>query len=83
MTGEDIRKIRGVMGETGTEFAARLGVSQRHLQAVETGGKEISLPMHVKVLRVLDSPDYQAAIRRINDLPAETRKILRGYDIWD
>jgi DNA-binding transcriptional regulator YiaG len=83
MNGDDIRMIRGVMGDTIAEFSARIGVSRSHLQAVETGGKEISLPMHVKVLRVLDSPDYQAAIRRINDLPAETRKILRGYDIWD
>ena len=83
MTGNDIRAVRGVMGETGVEFAARLGISQRHLQVVETGGKPVSPALHVKVLRVIDGDDYQAKLRRIHDIPEETRRILRGWGIWE
>lgn len=83
MNGEDIRMIRGVMGDTIAEFSARIGVSRSHLQAAETGGREISPALHVKILRVIDGPQYQEKLRRIHAIPEETRSILRGWGIWE
>ena len=83
MNGEDIRMIRGVMGETAAEFADRIGVNKKHLSMVETGGRQVSPALHVKILRVIDGEDYQRNLRRIHDIPEETRRILRGWGIWE
>ena len=83
MNGEDIRMIRGVMGETLAEFSARIGVSRTHLQGVESGVRAVSPALHVKILRVIDDPAYQANRRRIHDIPEETRRVLHGWGTWE
>ena len=79
MTGEDVRVIRGVMGETIAEFSARIGVNRKHLQEVETGARAVSPALHVRILRVIDCPEYQDNLRRIHEIPGEIRQILRGW----
>lgn len=83
MNGDDIRMIRGVMGDTIAEFSARIGVSRTHLQGVESGVRAVSPALHVKILRVIDDPEYQANLRRIHDIPEETRRALHGWGIWE
>ena len=83
MNREDIRMIRGVMGDTIAEFSARIGVSRSHLQGVESGGRAVSPALNVKILRVIDDPAYQEKLRRIHALPDETRRVLHGWGIWE
>lgn len=83
MNGEDIRMIRGVMGETIADFSARIGVNRKHLQEVETGARAVSPALHVRILRVIDCPEYQDNLRRIHEIPGEIRQILRGWGTWE
>lgn len=69
MTGEDIRKIRGVMGMTLTEFAEKLGINDKYLSRIETGRDEVSLKMQTKVfIQIVDTLEYRQHLRRLQEL---------------
>lgn len=69
MTGEDIRKIRSVMGMTLTEFAKKLGINDKYLSRIETGRDEVSLKMQTKVfLQIIDTLEYRQHLRRLQEL---------------
>ena len=69
MTGEDIRKIRAVMGMTLTEFAEKLGINDKYLSRIETGRDPVSPKIQGKVLiLVIDTPEFMSNIRNLVQL---------------
>ena len=69
MTGEDIRKVRAVMGMTLAEFAEKLGINDKYLSRIETGRDPISPKIQGKVLiLVIDTPEFMSNIRNLVQL---------------
>ena len=69
MTGEDIRKVRAVMGMTLAEFAEKLGINDKYLSRIETGRDPISPKIQGKVLiLVIDTPEVMSNIRNLVQL---------------
>jgi transcriptional regulator with XRE-family HTH domain len=51
---ENIRKVRGSLGLTQRAFAEKIGISVTHLNQVEKGAKNPSLPLILKISEVFD-----------------------------
>lgn len=69
MTGEDIRKVRAVMGMTLAEFAEKLGINDKYLSRIETGRDPVSPKIQGKVLiLVIDTPEFMSNIRNLVQL---------------
>lgn len=76
MDGMDLKSIRGTLGESAEQFAARLGVTPQYLSQVERGTRPFTRKLHTAVLRrVLDTVEWEDAMHRLADLPEETRRI--------
>lgn len=74
MTGEDIAKIRAIMGMKNPEFAERIGISRQHLSDVETGKKPVSLKLQAKIfMKVIDTPEYRHNLRRLQNLTLQAK----------
>lgn len=69
MTGEDIRKVRAVMGMTLAEFAEKLGINDKYLSRIETGRDPVSPKVQGKVLiLVIDTPEFMSNLRNLVQL---------------
>jgi DNA-binding transcriptional regulator YiaG len=74
MTGEDIVRIRAIMGLKNPEFAERIGISRQHLSDVETGKKPVSLKLQAKIfMNVIDTPEYRNHLRRLQNLTLQAK----------
>ena len=74
MTGEDIAKIRAIMGLKNPEFAERIGISRQHLSDVETGKKPVTLKLQAKIfMHVIDTPEYRSNLRRLQNLTLQAK----------
>lgn len=69
MTGEDIRKVRAVMGMTLAEFAGQIGINEKYLSRIETGRDPVSPKVQGKVLiLVIDTPEFMSNLRNLVQL---------------
>lgn len=69
MTGEDIRKVRAVMGMTLAEFAEKIGMNEKYLSRIETGRDPVSPKIQGKVLiLVIDTPEFMSNLRNLVQL---------------
>lgn len=69
MTGEDIRKVRAVMGMTLAEFAEKIGINEKYLSRIETGRDPVSPKIQGKVLiLVIDTPEFMSNLRNLVQL---------------
>jgi Helix-turn-helix. len=69
MTGEDIRKVRAVMGMTLAEFAEKIGINEKYLSRIETGRDPVSPKVQGKVLiLVIDTPEFMSNLRNLVQL---------------
>ena len=72
MTGEDIRKVRAVMGLTLQQFAERIGVNDKYLSRIETGRDPVSPKIQGKVLiLVIDTPEFMSNLRNLVQLSVQ------------
>ena len=74
MTGEDIVRIRAIMGLKNPEFAERIGISRQHLSNVETCKKPVTLKLQAKIfMQVIDTPEYRHNLRRLQNLTLQAK----------
>ena len=72
MTGEDIRKVRAVMGMTLAEFAEKIGINEKYLSRIETGRDPVSLKIQARVLiLVIDTPEFKSNLRNLVQLSVQ------------
>lgn len=72
MTGEDIRKVRAVMGMTLAEFAEKIGINEKYLSRIETGRDPVSPKVQGKVLiLVIDTPEFMSNLRNLVHLSVQ------------
>lgn len=72
MTGEDIRKVRAVMGMTLAEFAEKIGINEKYLSRIETGRDPVSPKVQGKVLiLVIDTPEFMSNLRNLVQLSVQ------------
>lgn len=72
MTGEDIRKVRAVMGMTLAEFAEKIGINEKYLSRIETGRDPVSPKVQGKVLiLVIDTPEFKSNLRNLVQLSVQ------------
>lgn len=69
MTGDDIRKVRAVMGMTLAEFAEKIRINEKYLSRIETGRDPVSPKVQGKVLiLVIDTPEFMSNLRNLVQL---------------
>lgn len=72
MTGEDIRKVRAVMGLTLQQFAERIGVNDKYLSRIETERDPVSPKIQGKVLiLVIDTPEFKSNLQNLVHLSVQ------------
>lgn len=71
MDGQDLKLIRSVLGLTRQEMADRLCVSASHLAHVEEGARDVSLPLHSRIMRIMRSDEFSRRTTRLNDIGRE------------
>lgn len=72
MTGEDIRKVRAVMGMTLAEFSEKIGINEKYLSRIETGRDPVGLKIQGKVLiLVIDTPEFKSNVRNLVQLSVQ------------
>ena len=71
MTGEDIKKVRAVMGMTLRECAEKLDINDKWLSQIENGRVEPSLKIQTKILtQIIDTPEYTEKLRYLAQIGA-------------
>jgi transcriptional regulator with XRE-family HTH domain len=54
--GKTIRQFRQLHDQTSAQFAAKLGISQRHLMAIETNNRKPSYDLLLQIIKGLHIP---------------------------
>lgn len=81
MDGQDLKLIRSVLGLTRQEMADRLCVSVSHLAHVEEGARDVSLPLHSRIMRILRSDEFSRRTTRLNDIGRELEHLEKRGDL--
>lgn len=72
MTGDDIRKVRAVMGMTLAEFAEKIGINEKYLSRIETGRDPVSPKVQARVLiLVIDTPEFKSNLQNLVHLSVQ------------
>jgi transcriptional regulator with XRE-family HTH domain len=79
--GSRIRRIRKMRNLTQKELAGQLGLSDRHISAVETGREKPGINMLIRLCEVFEvTPDYLLLGSMHDDLPSDITDRLRLCD---
>lgn len=81
MDGQDLKLIRSVLGLTRQEMADRLGVSASHLAHVEEGARDVSLPLHGRIMRIMRSDEFSRRTARLSDIRRELEHLEKRGDL--
>lgn len=81
MDGQDLKLIRSVLGLTRQEMADRLCVRAGHIAHTEEGDRDVSIPLHGKIMRIMRSDEFERKMARIKDIKRELDRLEKRGDL--